>query len=137
MAFNGSQVINGTYGELWCNGIQWANVKASQGKIDKNKETFNVAGRMMEVHKVISTTGKGSVTIFKIDNEIQKMELEALKEGKELKHKIISALTDPNSNYERVVFEGVSFDDITLADWEVAKLGEVELPFTFEDAYYL
>lgn len=137
MAFDGSQVINGTHGELWCNGLQWANVKASQGKIDKNKETFNIAGQMMEVHKVISTTGKGSVTIYKIDSDIQQMELEALSQGKDLKHKIISALKDPNSKHERVVYEGVSFDDITLSDWEVAKLGEVELPFTFEKAYYL
>ena len=29
--------------------------------------------------------------------------------------------------------KGVSFDDLTLADWEAAKLGTIEAPFTFED----
>lgn len=137
MALDPNKIINGTFGELWCNNRQWANVKASQGKIDKNKETFNIAGQMMEVHKVVSTTGKGSVTIYKIDDEIQQMELDALNEGRDLKHKIISGLKDPNSKHTKVVYEGVSFDDVTLSDWEVAKLGEVELPFTFEKAYYL
>ena len=137
MAFDESQVMNGTFGEAWCNGLQWANVKSVQGKIDKNKETFNIAGKMMEVHKVISTTGKGSVTLYKIDSDIQKMELDALNEGKTLKHTIIAGLKDPNAKHEKVAYRGVSFDDITLSDWEVAKLGEVELPFTFEKAEYL
>ena len=137
MTLDPNKVINGTFGELWCDDFQWANVKASQGKIDKNKETFTVAGRMMEVHKTVGLTGKGSVTVYKIDSEIQKMELEAIKQGKDLKHTIISALKDPNAEHDRVVYKGVSFDDITLSDWEVSKLGEVELPFTFEDVEYL
>lgn len=137
MALDPNKVINGTFGEAWCDDLPWANVKSIQGKIDKNKETFTVAGKMMEVHKVIGTSGKGSVTLYKIDSEIQKKELEAMKVGKELKHTLISALKDPNTEFERICFKGVSFDDITLADWEVSKLGEVELPFTFEDADYL
>ena len=34
---------------------------------------------------------------------------------------------------ERVALYDVSFDDLTLADWEAAKLGQIEAPFTFED----
>ena len=29
--------------------------------------------------------------------------------------------------------KGISFDDLTLADWEAARLGQIEAPFTFED----
>lgn len=32
---------------------------------------------------------------------------------------------------------GVSFDDLTLADWESGKLGEVECPFTYTDYNFL
>mgnify|MGYP001050727078 CR=1 FL=1 len=29
--------------------------------------------------------------------------------------------------------KGVSFDDLTLADWQAAQLGQIEAPFTAED----
>ena len=34
---------------------------------------------------------------------------------------------------KRIALMGVSFDDLTLADWEAAKLGQIESPFTFND----
>ena len=54
--------------------------------------------------------------------------------GKDLRHTIISNLDDPdNPNNQRIALMGVSFDDLTLADWEAAKLGQIESPFTFND----
>ena len=38
---------------------------------------------------------------------------------------------------ERVVLKNVSFDDLTLADWEADTLGSTECPFTFTDYEYL
>ena len=32
---------------------------------------------------------------------------------------------------ERVVIYDASFDDLTLADWELAAKGQIECPFTF------
>lgn len=62
------------------------------------------------------------------------LEGEALKTGKDLRHTIISNLDDPdNPNNQRIALMGVSFDDLTLADWEAAKLGQIESPFTFND----
>ena len=41
---------------------------------------------------------------------------------------------DPDAtSVQRVQVTGVSFDDLTLADWEAAKLGTIEAPFTAED----
>lgn len=34
---------------------------------------------------------------------------------------------------ERVKFTGVTFDEVTLADWEAGKNGEESIPFTFDD----
>lgn len=53
--------------------------------------------------------------------------------GTDLRHTIISNLDDPdNPSNQRVAVKGVSFDDLTLADWEAAKLGTIEAPFTAE-----
>lgn len=133
MAIDAKRIINGTYGEAWCNGVQYNETKALQAKISKNKETISQAGVLMNATKVVSTDGKGSVTFYKVDSSILSMELDALEKGIDLKHTLITKLNDPDSwGCERLALEGVSFDDITLADWELAKLGEVEFPFTFE-----
>ena len=61
-------------------------------------------------------------------------EAQALKNGQDLRHTLISNLEDPdNPNNQRISVTGVSFDDLTLADWEAARLGQIEAPFTFED----
>ncbi len=61
-------------------------------------------------------------------------EAQALKNGQDLRHTLISNLDDPdNPSNQRISVTGVSFDDLTLADWEAAKLGQIEAPFTFED----
>lgn len=133
MGVDAKRVINGTYGEAWCNGVQYNETKGLQAKINKNKETISQAGTLMNATKVVSTDGKGSVTFYKVDSSILEMELDALEKGIDLKHTLITKLNDPDAwGCERLALEGVSFDDITLADWELAKLGEVEMPFTFE-----
>ena len=38
---------------------------------------------------------------------------------------------------ERISISGVSFDDVTLADWEAGNLGTIEAPFTFTGVDYL
>ena len=47
---------------------------------------------------------------------------------------IVSKLDDPDAtSVQRVQVTGVSFDDLTLADWEAAKIGVIEAPFTADD----
>lgn len=63
-----------------------------------------------------------------------RLEAEAIKQGKDLHHTIISNLDDPdNPNSQRIAVKGTSFDDLTLADWQAAQLGQIEAPFTAED----
>jgi hypothetical protein len=55
-----------------------------------------------------------------------------IKAGQDPRFIIISKVDDPDSyGAERVVVKNVSFDDLTLADWEAAVAGKVEAPFTF------
>ena len=53
--------------------------------------------------------------------------------GEDIRHTIISNLDDPdNPRNQRIAVKGVIFDDLTLADWEAAKLGTIEAPFSAE-----
>lgn len=76
----------------------------------------------------------GTVRIYNATSRLIKLEGAALKQGRDLRHTIISNLDDPdNPNNQRIAVKGVSFDDLTLADWQAAQLGQIEAPFTAED----
>ncbi len=63
---------------------------------------------------------------------------EAIRDGRDIRFTIISKLADPDAyGAERVVLKNVSFDDLTLADWETGKTGTVTVPFTFTEYEYL
>ena len=102
-----------------------------QAKITKNKETVPRCGAFMEGHKLISARITGSMRIYNASSRFLAAEGAAMKSGKDLRHTFISKLDDPDAaSVQRVMLTGVSFDDLTLADWEAAKLGTIEAPFT-------
>ena len=65
---------------------------------------------------------------------------EYIKDGKTPYFTIISKLADPdalNAQAERIKFTGVTFDEVTLVDFENGKLGEESYPFEYEDFEFL
>lgn len=125
------RVVSGTYGEVWLDGEKVAECTACQLKVNKNKETVNLCGQFMTDTKAVSANGTGSLTLHKVDSGfIQKQgDIQA---GVDRRFTVISKLKDPDSyGAERVAVYNVSFDDLTLADWQAATLGSVTAPFTF------
>ena len=90
----------------------------------------NAGGRK----KLTGISGTGTVRIYNATSRLIQAEAQAPKNGQDLRHTLISNLDDPdNPSNQRISVTGVSFDDLTLADWEAAKPGQIEAPFTFED----
>ena len=76
----------------------------------------------------------GSVRLYNATSRLIAAQAEALRRGEDTEFTIISKLDDPDAtSVQRVQVSGVSFDDLTLADWEAARLGTIEAPFTAED----
>lgn len=125
------RVINGTYGEVWVNGDKIAECTACQAKVAKNKETINLCGQFMADTKASSGSGTGSLTLYKVDSGFARQQA-GIQNGVDVRCTIISKLRDPDSyGAERVALYNVSFDDLTLADWQAATVGTVTAPFTF------
>ena len=75
---------------------------------------------------VLQDLGYTPAEASKIINEI--------KQGKDPRFTLIGKLADPNSEgAERIAIKNVSFDDLTLFDFEVGSVGATECPFTFTD----
>jgi hypothetical protein len=133
-----SDVINGTWGEVWIDGTKASDCRGLQAKIDLKKEVVNICGQLSDDSKIVGWTGKGSVKLHKMNTRLGQKLGDSIRAGTDLRFVIISKLSDPQvTGSERVSLKGVSFDDLTLADWEVSKNGEVEAPFTFTDFEYI
>ena len=125
------RTINGTYGELWLDGEKIAECTACQLRVSKNKETVNLCGQFMSDSKATSGSGTGSLTLYHVDSGMIQKQAD-LQSGIDRRFTVISKLRDPDSyGAERVAAYNVSFDDLTLADWQAATVGTVTAAFTF------
>lgn len=126
-------VRSGTWGTLWLDGEQAAECYGFQLKAAKDKEDVPRCRTLVKGKKLTGVSLTGTVKLYNATSRLLRMEGEAMAAGRDLRHTIISNLDDPdNPQNQRVVAKGVIFDELTLADWEAAKLGTIEAPFTAE-----
>lgn len=132
------RAMSGTWGEIWLDGELVAECYKFQAKVTLNKEDIPMCGVMWTDSKVKSMSGKGSVGMYKVNSRMAKLIGEQMRMGIDPRFTIISKLNDRDAyGSERVAVKNVSFDDLTLADWEAGVTGKVEAPFTFGDYEYL
>ena len=132
-AFTPERVINGTFGEVWLDGTYLPQATGLEAKFSLDKEEVHQCRKISKGYKVTGSDGKGTLKMNKTDSTLINIVGEGLQSGKMTEHTIISKLDDPDAwGAERIQFEGVKFDELTLADWELKKLGTESIPFTFE-----
>lgn len=133
-AIPAKRVRSGTHGTVWLNGELASECYGLQIKVTKNKENVPRCGVFFEGSKLMSAKITGSVRLYNATSRLIAAQAEALRRGEDTEFTIVSKLDDPDAtSVQRVQVTGVSFDDLTLADWEAAKLGTIEAPFTAED----
>ena len=132
------RVISGTWGEVWLDGDKVSECYGLQAKVSFNKEDIALCGQMASDKKVTSIECTGSLRMHKVTSRMALAIGENIRNGKDVRFTIVSKLKDPDAyGAERVVLSNVSFDDLTLADWEAKSVGKVEGPFTFTDYEFL
>ena len=132
------RVISGTWGEVWLDGDKVSECYGLQAKVSFNKEDIALCGQMASDKKVTSIECRGSLRMHKVTSRMALAIGENIRNGKDVRFTIVSKLKDPDAyGAERVVLSNVSFDDLTLADWEAKSVGKVECPFTFTDYEFL
>lgn len=134
MALDARKVINGTFGSLWINDEEIAELKSFQVKVEFQKEEVKTVGSMSVDTKYMGYVVKGSLALHKVNSRMIKNISNSIKEGKEPRFTLMGKLADPDADgTERIVVKNVSFDDLTLMDFEVNNLGGTEHPFTATD----
>jgi hypothetical protein len=134
----GNRIMNGTHGQVWFDNDLVSECFGMQAKASFTKEDVNICGQMAVDKKVTGISYTGSLKLHKVNSRMALVIGEKIKSGIDPRFVVMSVLADPDAyGAERVVLSNVSFDDITLADWEAAKMGSIEAPFTFTDYKFL
>lgn len=134
MAFSAERIINGTFGEVWLDGDKVSEAYGLNAKIDFDKEDVSICGKMGTDTKTLGYKGKGTIKLYKTSSRMALKISDDIKNGINPRFQILSALKDPAAyGAERILIKDACFDDLTLADWEAKKRGEIEAPFTFTD----
>ena len=128
------RVVNGTWGTLYLEGEEVFEITSFGAKVEHNKEDIQMARNMMIDTKITSMKGTGSMTIKKMTSRMLRVIGDNVRNGIDNRFTLISEIDDPDTiGAERVIITGVSFDDMTLAEWSVGEVGSNEYPFTFTD----
>lgn len=132
------RIINGTWGEVWLDQDKVGECTGLQAKMNFKKEDVPRCGTMATDKKIVGWDGTGSLKMNKVNSRMAKNILKPIMQGKDVRFTIITKLAEPDSyGVERAVLKGVSFDDLTIADWAASTPGTIEAPFTFSDIEYL
>lgn len=134
MALDERKICNGTFGEVWLDDNYVTECYGLQAKLNFSKEDVKKCGSMGTGKKVTGYNGTGSLKLHKTTSRMINAIADDIRSGKDVRFTIITKLADPDADgTERITLYDVSFDDLTLADWEAATLGKTECPFTFTD----
>ena len=138
MAVDTKRICNGTFGELWLDGDYVGECYKAQAKVEFTKEEIKQCGTFFTDNKVVGCKGTGSLTMHKVNSRMAIKVANMVRNKQDVRFTVISKLADPDAfGAERCAVYGVSFDDLTLFDWEAGAVGESEHPFTFTTYEYL
>ena len=138
MAFeNASRVMSGTFGTVWADGVEIAEISAFQLKVTKNFDPINICGVMAEDRKLTSIKITGSMTLHKVYSRGAD-DVEAAAAGHDKRRTLVAKLDDPDAyGAERVAVYGMNYDDQTMMVFAAAKAGTVTIPFQATRFEYL
>lgn len=133
-SYSPERVINGTFGEIWCNSTYLAEATALEAKVSLEKSEVNQTGTLAKGYKITGIDGKGTLKMNKVSSYFINLISANLKQGKTTSVTIISNLADPDAfGAERIQLNNCTFDELTLVNWEAKKLTEESVAFTFSD----
>lgn len=128
------QVMSGTEGEVWIDSDYMAQVTAFKAEANLVKEEVNQVKKRGKQYKITGWEGKGKIKMNHISSYMIDKMADNIKNGKQTVCTIIGKLSDPDAiGGERVCIRDVTFDKLTLMDWEAKKLTEDSYDFTFTD----
>lgn len=130
MATIQNKIIRGSFGRLWVNGIQVAQVKSFELKATLNYEEVDVNGDLAKKQRYTGYSLAGTMVCHKINSYNTTLVNSGIKNGQLPEIKFVATLADPDSDgSESIEVYDVTFDEVTLMHFENASIEEESIPF--------
>lgn len=130
MATIQNKIIRGSFGRLWVNGIQVAQVKSFELKATLNYEEVDVNGDLAKKQRYTGYSLAGTMVCHKINSYNTTLVNSGIKNGQLPEIKFVATLADPDSEgSESIEVYDVTFDEVTLMHFENASVEEESIPF--------
>ena len=134
MVLDATKTMNGQFGKLYHDGVWMTNVTSARASVDIGKEEIMIAGSRWKGHKQVSLTGSGTMTGYKITNDLAKQIGTVFSaKNKTFVTELVMKLEDPDNPEGKVWIRlrGVQFDTVPLLNYEHGSIVTEETPFTF------
>lgn len=130
MATVQNKIIRGSFGRLWINGLQVAQVKSFELKATLNYEELDVNGDLAKKQRYTGYSLAGTMVCHKINSYNTTLVNSGIKNGQLPEIKFVATLADPDSEgSESIEVYDVTFDEVTLMHFENASVEEESIPF--------
>ena len=140
MVMKATQTMNGQFGKLFHDGVWMTNITSAQASVEIGKEEIKIAGSRWIGHKQVSLTGSGTMTGYKITNDLaKKIGNVFYARNKSFVTELVMKIDDVDNPKGKVWIRlmGVQFDVIPLLNYEHGSIVTEETPFTFYGFQYL
>lgn len=125
-----NKIIRGTNGRLWVNDKLMANVKSFECKLKLNYEEIDENGNSIQQRRFTGASLEGTMVLHKVDSYALKLIKDGVKTMNMPDISMVSSVSDPSViGMERVKLSNVTFDEVAMASFENAKVGEESIPF--------
>jgi len=129
---NAKNVMNGTYGVVRVDGLEYANISKFECKVSMEREDLQFSGNLGKDSKLISSTGSGTMTFRKVNSRVVARNLPSIVTGKDFKMVLILTVDDPDGlGKETVTITDVWTNDFDLFNFEMGGTMEESVSFGF------
>lgn len=134
----GNQTVSGAYGTVWVDNEKIAEVKKFESKVTANRVDVQLG--LSVDSKIVGLKGEGSFEVSKVYSRAKTI-FESWKKGNDKRARIVVKIADPDSpgkQEERVSFDNVWFNEVSLAAFTKGEAVGETFPFGFtpEDAEF-
>lgn len=132
MSFDHKWTFNGTFGEIWIDGLYIGEAEAVSSELASSYADIRKPRDLATYKKLLSQEGSGSLTMYKINSSQVARAYAQSKSGHQQESEIIIKLDDPDAlGFERVVLKNVNFENLPLTGFERAAETKQEISFFF------
>lgn len=127
----GNQTMSGAYGTIWVDNEKVMEVKKFESKVIANRVDVQLG--LSVDSKIVGLKGEGSFEVTKVYSRAKKI-FESWIKGEDKRARIVSKISDPDSpgkQEERVSFDNVWFNELTLASFTKGEVVGDTFPFGF------